>query len=171
VPLIAGTALAASLLVTRTLLCLLLVAVACAPALNRMTVPNPARSTNSIQATQSYEVPPYREDHRYEVTLARWTPSALGFDIHLVNADRCGLASSYAFALVDDRGRRYDFRPSGAARESAARGHLGASLHDVHLSGDFPAAIGADTRYVVLEVRPITDRGCTALDFRWDFAS
>jgi hypothetical protein len=118
---------------------------------------------------QSYEVPPFRQEHRYEVTLERWTPSSLAFRIHLVNADRCGLPSSYAFELIDDRGRRYPFLAAGAVHEGTAEGHLGATLHDDALDGAFPISVGADTRFVVVQIRPIADRGCTAVDFRWDF--
>jgi len=134
-----------------------------------MNVGNPARGGNAAGAMQSYEVPPYRHDHRYEVTLVDWTPSALGFRIHLVNADRCGLPSSYSFELVDDRGRRYPFQPAGAIQASTVEGHMGATLHDDSVDGAFAIVVGADTRFVVLQIRPIADRGCTAVDFRWDF--
>ena len=29
--------------------------------------------------------------------------------------------------------------------------------------------VGADTRFVVRQIRPVTERDCTAVDFRWDF--
>jgi len=141
----------------------------CAPEVFSMAVDNPARGGNVDGAMQSYEVPPYREDHRYEATLAHWTPSSLVFRIHLVNADRCGLPSSYAFELVDDRDRRYPFQPTGAVQEATRQGHLGATLHDDAIDGAFPISVGAATRFVVLEIRPSADRGCTAVDFRWDF--
>jgi hypothetical protein len=141
----------------------------CAPEVLAMSVGNPARGGNATGAMQSYEVPPYRQEHRYEVTLASWSPSALAFRIHLVNADRCGLPSSYSFELVDDRGRRYPFQPAGAIQESTTQGHLGATLHDDAVDGAFAVPVGADTRFVVLQIRPVTDRGCTAVDFRWDF--
>jgi hypothetical protein len=141
----------------------------CAPAVLAMTVPNPATGANVAGAMQGYEVPPYREDHRYEVTLAGWTPSALAFHLHLVNADRCGLSSSYWFEVVDDQGRRYPFQPSGTAKETTATGHLGAVLHDSTFDGSFPISVGSQTRFVVLQIRPLADRGCTAVDFRWDF--
>jgi hypothetical protein len=141
----------------------------CAPQVLAMNVGNPARGGEATGAMQSYELPPYRQDHRYEATLEGWTPSSLAFRIHLVNADRCGLPSSYAFQLLDDRGRRYPFRAAGPIQESTAQGHLGATLHDDSVEGAFAIAVGADTRFVVLQIRPVTDRGCTAVDFRWDF--
>ncbi|HLK92440.1 MAG TPA: hypothetical protein VKZ18_21270 [Polyangia bacterium] len=143
----------------------------CAPEVFSMTVGNPARGGDVAGAMQSYEVPPYRQEHRYEVTLSGWTPSALAFRIHLVNADRCGLPSSYAFDLVDDHGRHYPFQAAGAVHEGTAHGHMGATLHDDSIDGAFPIPVGADTRFVVVQIRPVADRGCTAVDFRWDFQS
>lgn len=141
----------------------------CAPEVLAMNVGNPARGGNVVGAMQAYEVPPYRQDHRYEVTLESWTPSSLGFRIHLVNADRCGLPSSYSFELVDDRGRHFPFQPAGPVQESAEQGHLGATLHDDSVEGSFAIQVGADTRFAILQIRPVADRGCTAVDFRWDF--
>jgi hypothetical protein len=146
-----------------------LLAVGCAPEMFAMSVGNPARGGNAAGAMQSYEIPPYRQDHRYEATLEGWTPSSLTFRIHLVNADRCGLPQSYAFGLVDDRGRSYPFQAAGAIEEREASGHMGAKLHDDAIEGAFPVSVAADTRFVVLQIRPIVDRGCTAVDFRWDF--
>ena len=147
----------------------MLFAVGCAPEVLAMNVGNPARGGDAAGAMQSYEVPPYRQDHRYEATLAGWSPSSLAFRIHLVNADRCGLPSSYLFELVDDHGRRYPFQPAGAVQERIVQGHLGATLHDDSVDGAFAVPVGAGTRFVVLQIRPVADRGCTAVDFRWDF--
>ena len=83
-----------------------------------MNVANPARGGNAAGAMQSYELPPYRQDHRYEATLEAWSPLSLAFRI---------------------------------------------------LDGAFAVPVGADTRFVVLQIRPVIDRGCTAIDFRWDF--
>ena len=157
--------LAAGLLVAA----LAVVAGGCAPEMFAMSVGNPARGGNAAGAMQSYEVPPYRDDHRYEATLEGWTPGSLTFRIHLVNADRCGLPSSYSFGLVDDRGRTYPFEAAGAVEEHLATGHLGAKLHDDAIEGAFPVSVAPDTRFVVLQIRPIADRGCSAVDFRWDF--
>lgn len=141
----------------------------CAPAMLTMTMPHPARTSGTVQGTQSYEVPPYGEDHRYEATLARWTPSSVGFRIHLVNADRCGQPSHYSFELVDDRNGRYRLGLTRIVTESTRPGHLGANISDVTMDGEFGASIGADSRYLILQVRPVADRSCKALDFRWDF--
>ena len=151
---------------------LALAASGCAPAITTMAMPNPAlSSTTTTEATQTYEVPPFREDHRYEATLGQWTPASLGFRIRLVNADRCGLPSNYAFELIDDHGNHYPFQPSGAVQEKTLPGHLGATLHDASVDGAFPVPLGADTRYVVLQIRPVGDRGCAAVNFRWNFAT
>ena len=141
----------------------------CAPEILAMNVPNPATGANAAGAMQSYEIPPNREDHRYEVTLSEWTPSSLAFHVRFLNADRCGLSSSYSLELVDDAGRHYAFHPTGVVREATTAGHLGATLHDSGIDGAFPVTITPNTRFVVLQIRPITDRGCTAIDFRWDF--
>jgi hypothetical protein len=145
------------------------VAGACAPGTLAMKVANPATGANSAGAMQAYEIPPYREDHRYEVTLAEWTPASLAFHVHFVNADRCGLPSSYSLDLVDDAGRRYPFHQTGQIHETTATGHLGATLHDSAIDGSFPVPIDVNTRFVVLQIRPLTGRDCNAVDFRWDF--
>jgi hypothetical protein len=143
----------------------------CTPEVLSMNVGNPARGGNAAGAMQAYEVPPYRQDHRYEATLQNWTPASLGFRIRLVNADRCGLPSTYQFQLVDDQGHLYPFQASGAVQDVTSAGHLGATLHDAAVDGAFPIAVGAGTRYVVLQIRPVGDRGCTSVDFRWNFAT
>jgi len=145
-------------------------AIGCAPATVSMAVPNPARATGEeIEATQSYDIPPYQDDRRYEVTLAHWSPSAIGFRIHLVNAESCGKPSSYSFELIDDQGRRYPMVDGQVVGAVARAGHLGAKINDVTVEASFQAAVGAATHYLVLQVRPISDRACTALNFRWTF--
>jgi hypothetical protein len=147
------------------------VAGACAPEILAMKVPNPASGANAAGAMQAYEVPPYREDHRYEVTLAEWTPASLAFHVRFVNADRCGRPSSYSLDLVDDSGRRYPFHQTGFIPETTDKGHLGATLHDSAIDGSFPVTIDGNTRFVTLQIRPMTGRDCNAVDFRWDFQS
>jgi hypothetical protein len=142
----------------------------CAPALTTMAIPNPALSTTTMtEATQTYEVPPFRDEHRYEATLGRWSPAGLDCRIHLINADRCGLTSSYSFDLVDEAGHRFPLQPTGPERALTTKGHLGAILHDTTVDGRFGIPPSTGARYVTLQVRPIADRGCTALDFRWQF--
>ena len=102
-----------------------------------MNVPNPATGANAAGAMQAYEIPPNREDHRYEVTLSEWTPSSLAFHVRFLNADRCGLSSSYSLELVDDAGRHYPFiRPGSfvkrppqviSARRSTTQGSMARS--------------------------------------------
>jgi hypothetical protein len=162
---------AASKVCTALLAALPAVAGACAPEVLAMKVPNPVTGANAMGAMQAYEVPPYREDHRYEVTLAEWTPVSLAFHVRFVNADRCGLPSSYSLDLVDDGGRHYPFHQTGLIHETTATGHLGATLHDSAIDGSFPVPINANTRFVVLQIRPMTARDCNAVDFRWDFQS
>ena len=144
-------------------------AVACAPTVVSMATHNPAHAAVVEQATQSYELPPFQEDHHYEATLAAWTPSTLTFRLHYVNTEGCGLPSSYAIDLVDDHGRRYPFMERAKEHATPKPGHLGARLFDATVEGTFPVAVDKDTRYVVLAVRPKADRACTALDLRWDF--
>ena len=54
-------------------------------------------------------------------------------------------------------------------RTLTAKGHLGATLHDTTVDGRFGIPPSTGARTVTLQVRPIADRGCTALDFRWQF--
>lgn len=96
----------------------------CAPEMLAMNVPNPATGANAAGAMQSYEIPPNREDHRYEVTLSEWTPSSLACHVRFLNADRCGLSSSYSLELVDDAGRHYPFHPTGVVREATTFNHV-----------------------------------------------
>jgi hypothetical protein len=141
----------------------------CAPAIASMTMPNPARAAVTTQATQSYEIPPFKEEHRYEVTLASWTPSTVEFRVHLLSSEGCGLPSSYFIDLVDDQGGRHLFRARGEERATPISGHLGARLFDTTVEGDVGVAVDARTRFVILELRPKADRACAALDFRWNF--
>ncbi len=127
----------------------------CAPEVLSMDVGNPARGGDAAGAMQAYEVPPYRQDHRYEATLEKWTASSLAFRIHLVNADRCGQPSNYAFQLVDDRGANLPV-PGGWRRSGRrqSRGTWGRRSDDASVDGAFPAAVGAQTRFVVLRIPP-----------------
>ena len=112
-----------------------------------------ARATNVIEATQSYDIPPYGEDRRYEVTLARWTPSMVGVRIHLVNADNCGQPSSYSFQLLDDRGRRYPIAGSQTIGTFVRPGHLGGRINDVTVDDSFAVAIDGVQRASVTSYR------------------
>jgi len=160
----------AALLVSFTLLGTAAGALGCAPATVSMTMPNPARATAEMEATQTYDIPPYQEDRRYEVTLAHWSPQAIEFRIHLINAENCGKPSSYSFELIDDRGRRTPMVDGQVVGAFVRSGHLGGKINDVTVDASFPTVVDAGTRYLVLEVRPIGDRACTAMNFRWTFS-
>ena len=152
----------------RRLLPWLLVA-ACAPISARTMMPNPARTTDQVSARQSYEIGPYRDDHRYEVTFAGWKPDRLRFAVHLVNLDPCGRPDAYVFTLVDDHDRTYAWQPARSATTRQLAGHAGATLTDSEVEGEFPAPVGPTTRFVTFRVRPVNGGACSALDFRWDF--
>jgi hypothetical protein len=151
--------------------CLLLVLVgfgsACAPALVAGSMPNPARSKDKIQSTQEYQIGPYKENHRYEVTVTDWMPSSIGVRIKLVDEGNCGLPKSYSFALVDDHGTTYPFKPAGAAAQTTEVGRGGAALTVSTLAGAFDAPIGPDSRTITIQQRSQPDANCPQLDFRW----
>jgi hypothetical protein len=147
-----------------------LLAAGCATAMGQMNMPNPALSAETIEATQTYEIPPYREDHRFEATLEKWTPNALRFRVRVVGAESCGLPSSYTIGLVDDLGGRYVFQPLGPEQAAKRPGHLGATVFDGLVIGTVPVNVDARTRFVTLEIRPKDDRACSPMDFRWSFA-
>ena len=148
---------------------LLVAVVACSPVETQVRMPNPATTADHVEARQSYEVGPFKEDHRYELTLAKWTPKEIDFAIHLINVGNCGQAESYVFTLVDDQGHQYSMRALSAPTEAMRTGHAGASLRESTMQAAFDAAIGPQTRSVVLRVRPREDISCTSLDFRWKF--
>jgi hypothetical protein len=148
---------------------LLLVAVgACSPVQTQVRMPNPALTNDHVEARQSYEVGPFKSDHRYELTLEKWTPQEVDFAIHLVNVGDCGDSLSYVFTLVDDQGKTYPMREltSAATRLS---GHAGAALRETKLECAFPASIGPSTKSVVVQIRPRGDVSCSSLDFKWIF--
>jgi hypothetical protein len=150
-------------------LALVVVLSACAPIQAEVRMPNPARTPDRLEVGQSYEIGPFRADHRYELTLTRWTPTALDFRIHLINAGDCGFPSSYQFTLVDDQGRAYALEPRGSESAQSRSSHSGGQLHEATFEGEFAAAVGPQSRFVVVKVRPRRDRSCSALDFRWSF--
>jgi hypothetical protein len=151
-------------------LALLLVAVAsCSPVVNQVRMPHPALTTDHVEARQSYEQGPFKDDHRYELALAKWTPGEVDFDIHLVNVGNCGQAQSYVFSLLDDQGRAYAMRTVGTPAETARKGHAGAELRETTLQAAFGAAIGPSTKWVLLRIQPREDVSCSAVDFKWIF--
>jgi len=150
-------------------LALIALAVACSPLTTEIRMPNPARTTDHVQARQAYEVGPFKEDHRYELTLEKWTPQELDFGIHLVNVGNCGQTGSYVFTLVDDQGHEYPMRELGRGVEKGRSGHAGANLRESQLEGAFAAAVGPSTKSVVVRIRSRDNAGCSSLDFKWLF--
>ncbi|HEY2747796.1 MAG TPA: hypothetical protein VGL86_24405 [Polyangia bacterium] len=141
----------------------------CAPTLVNSSMSNPARSKDKLSSTQEYDIGPYRENHRYAMTLQNWTPSALGVQIKVADIAECGKTDSYTFTLVDDRGGRHALQPTGAPTATTEKGRGSAVLTVSTLEGMFDVAIGADSHAVTIQQRPKPDVGCPALDFRWTF--
>ena len=146
-----------------------LLAGGCAPEIFAMSVGNPARGGNAAGAMQSYEVPPYRQDHRYEATLEGWTPSSLG--LPHPPGERRSLRPAVELRVRAGRRSRPALPVRGGRRRPGAHRDRAPGRH---------AARRRDRRrlphhgrrrhpFVVLQIRPVADRGCTAVDFRWDF--
>jgi hypothetical protein len=83
----------------------------CAPTLLLSTMKNPARTTEKLEAAQTYEIGPYKENHQYTVGLSNWSPSSIDMNVELRDVDRCASPESYSFSLVDDHGARTELRP------------------------------------------------------------
>ena len=132
------------------------------------SMPNPARTTDKIESKQAYEIGPFKENHQYEVTIASWSPSALGVKWKLVDTDRCSQPDSYSFTLVDDRGARSPFKSEGTPATSTRPGREGMTLTESLVSGSFDAAIGPESKYLVIEQRPLSGKDCPSIDFRWN---
>jgi len=147
-----------------------LLAVGCTPIAGEMRMPNPALAGQRLEATQSCEIPPYGSDHLYEATLEQWQPEALGFRLHFVNSEDCGLPSSYTLALLDDSGRRASFEPAGPEQSTPRSGHMGGTLLDAVVTGAFRVNVDGHTKFVRLEIRPKQDRACRAVDLTWTFS-
>jgi len=151
--------------------CALLAVVAtagCAPTLVSGTTTNPARSKDKLAATQQYEIGPYKENHRYAMTIKDWTPTSLGVEIKVADVAECGKTDSYSYTLVDDKGGKHDLKPVAAPTQTTEPGR-GTTLTVSTLDGSFDVPIGADAQAVTIEQRPKPDVGCPALDFRWTF--
>ncbi len=142
---------------------------ACAPTLVNGTMGNPARSKDKLSSMQEYDLGPYKENHRYTMTLRDWTPSTLGVEIKIADIAECGKTDSYTFTLVDDAGGKHTLKPAGEPTSTTEKGRGSAMLTVSTLDGSFDVAIGPDARAVTIEQRPKPDVGCPALDFRWTF--
>lgn len=152
-----------------TSLLVVLLTAGCAPALVNGSMENPARSKEKLSSMQEYDIGPYRENHRYFMTLQDWTPSTLGVEIKVADLDECGKTDSYSFTLVDDQGAQHALKPAGEAKSTTEKGRGSAILNVATLDGSFDVAIGADSHAVTIQQRPKPGVGCPALDFRWAF--
>lgn len=154
----------------RTILLLALLATACAPTLVRGTMTNPAKTTSQIQSTQEYDIGPYKENHRYTVSITRWSPTAIGAQIKVVDDARCGDTRNYSFTLVDDKGARFPFAPEHEPVHATERGRGDVALTSSTVDGQFAAPIGAATTSLTVELRPQPGIDCPSLDFHWDLS-
>jgi hypothetical protein len=139
----------------------------CGPIQATMAMPNPATTHDRVQARQVYEVGPYKENHRYEAAFDGWTKGSVRFSIRLVHPDACADPANWTFTLSDDAGRSYAFAPASQPARTTAKGRAGAVLRDVTVTGDFPAAVTAQTQWVELRMVP-RDPFCKEARFRWD---
>jgi hypothetical protein len=155
---------------TLVTLCLVLVAAAgCAPTLVAGTMSNPARSTEKLSSTQEFDVGPYKENHRYRMTLKEWSPSALGVEIKVADFGDCGLTSSYSYTLVDDTGGKHPLERAADPVVTNEIGRAEVPLNVSTVSGKFDVAIGRDAIAVTIQQRPQPNLNCPALDFKWTF--
>jgi hypothetical protein len=145
-----------------------LATVSCAPTLVSGSMPNPAKTSTQLQSTQEYDIGPYKENHRYTVSITKWTPSTVGCEIKLVDDASCADANNYTFTLVDDKGGRYPFEFAGQPVQATERGRADVTLTATTLDGQFAAPIGAETKNLTVELRSQKGVSCPALDFRWD---
>jgi hypothetical protein len=150
-------------------LLLVLLTAGCAPALVNGTMQNPARTNEKLSSMQEYDVGPYRENHRYMMTLQNWTPSSLGVEIKVADVDDCGKTDSYSYTLVDDQGAQHALKPTGDAKLTTEKGRGTAILNVATLDGSFDVPIGPDSHAVTIQQRPKPGASCPALDFHWTF--
>ncbi len=145
------------------------VASGCAPTMVNGTMTNPARTKDKLSSTQEYDIGPYKENHRYTMTLRDWSPSALGIEIKIADIAECGKTDSYTYTLVDDSGGKHALTPVAAPTMTTETGRGTAVLNVSTLDGTFDVVVGADSRAVTIQQRPKPDVACPALDFRWAF--
>jgi len=141
----------------------------CAPHVVAGTMGNPAKTQDKLQSAQEYDIGPYKENHRYAMTVKDWTPSSIGIEIKLADIGDCALPKSYSYTLVDDAGGRHAFRPVGDPTQTSERGAGTATLTVSTQSGTFDATIGPEAHAITIEQRPQPSVSCPALDFRWTF--
>jgi hypothetical protein len=141
----------------------------CAPTLVAGTMPNPAKSADKLESTQEYDIGPYKEDHRFQLTLQGWTATSLGVRVKLADVGECGQATSYAYTLVDDAGGRHAMTATDTPLQTTEPGRGNVTLTVSTFSGRFDVAVGAGAHAVTIEQRPQAGHPCPALDFRWTF--
>jgi hypothetical protein len=132
------------------------------------SMPNPARTTDKIQSTQGYEIGPFKENHQYEATIASWSPDKIGVRIRLADVDRCSDPSKYTFTFVDDRGARASLQVQGDPARTTHTGRQGMTVIENVVSGEFAAAVNADSKQIAIEQRPVEGIDCPKIDFRWN---
>ena len=151
------------------LLLIVLASAGCAPALVTGSMDNPARSKDKLSSMQEYDIGPYKENHRYVMTLQNWTPGTLGMEVKVADLDDCGKTDSYSYTLIDDAGAQHALTPTGEAKSTTEKGRGTAILNVSTLDGTFDVPIGPDSRAVTIQQRPKPGASCPALDFRWTF--
>jgi hypothetical protein len=142
--------------------------VGCAPTLVSGSMTNPAKTSELLQSTQEYDIGPYKENHRYTVSIKKWTPASVAAEIKLVDDASCADASNYEIALVDDKGARYRFVPAGEPQRASEHGRNDVALTATTLAGQFDAPISANTTAMTIELHAVKGVDCPKLDFRWD---
>ena len=147
---------------------LVALATSCAPTLVSGSMTNPAKTSDHLQSTQEYDIGPYKENHRYTVSITKWTPTSVGAEIKLVDDASCADINNYTFTLVDDKGARYPFVFAGQATQATEHGRADVPLTATTVDGEFAAPISAATSAMTVQVRSQKGVDCPALDFRWD---
>jgi hypothetical protein len=131
-------------------------------------MPNPAKTTDRIHASQGWEMGPVKENHQYEMTIDGWTPQAVLVKMRLLDTGRCAEPESYTFQLRDDKGDKAPLHPKGEKKTAQKMGREGMKLTETTAEGEFLVNVGPDTRFVVVEQRPQWGYDCPSLDYRWN---
>jgi hypothetical protein len=151
---------------SRSLVLAALVLTGCGPVLVTGNFPNPARSTDKLTATQTYELGPYKENHQYELTLQDWTASSISLGIKLTDVDHCGEPATYAYTLVDDHGGKSVAHLDEDKSSTPQTGKANVKLVVTTQTGVFPIAITPNTTSVTVQMRP-QGAACPSIDYRF----
>lgn len=141
----------------------------CAPATINGTMTNPAKSKDKLESMQEYDIGPYKENHRYYVTVKDWSPTELGVQVKIAEIGDCALAKSYSYTLIDDLGKAHVMQATGEPAVTTEKGAGSATLTVSTFGGRFDVPVGADSKAVLIQQRPQPGTSCPALDFRWQF--